>query len=187
MGKKRKRPVKNGGATDQLPRKQRDCKAASEHLGKSSDERAHHSHPVISSYYPKVLTLREYLLEQLPVSSKSRRRRIGSLGLGLDIQQGGAGPDANADGQSRDEDPQVIQTIAHLLDSTLIGILKEPGPTVDQTRLREFVAFTQSQERSFVDATDTGPTCAQSEVNLDIILFLYRSRCLRSSLCCPQR
>lgn len=121
------------------------------------------------------------------MSSKSRRRRIGSLGLGLDIQQGGAGPDANADGQSRDEDPQVIQTIAHLLDSTLIGILKEPGPTVDQTRLREFVAFTQSQERSFVDATDTGPTCAQSEVNLDIILFLYRSRCLRSSLCCPQR
>lgn len=35
--------------------------------------------PVLSIYYPRVITLRAYILELLPTSSKSRRRKVASI------------------------------------------------------------------------------------------------------------
>lgn len=37
-------------------------------------------HPLLRLYYPQVLTLRNYLLSRLPLSSKSRRRRVATAG-----------------------------------------------------------------------------------------------------------
>jgi telomerase reverse transcriptase len=135
MGKKRKRPIKDRGPTP------------SSHNGITKSTRRFRTapisrtHPVISLYYQKVFTLRDYLLQQLPSTSKSRRRRI----LSLDS------PDAST------------SALAQLLDSTLVGV-NDSCPTVNSERQKEYLSFTQSQSRSLLVSTDTGPNCPQSEV-----------------------
>ncbi|GAD98225.1 telomerase reverse transcriptase [Paecilomyces variotii No. 5] len=143
MGKKRKRPARQ----TETPSKR--VQVAS----KPSRENET-THPVISRYYLRVLTLRQYLLEQLPPSSKSRRRRVASLG-----RQGG--------------DEENIEALATLLDSTLVGILRETNRKNDQERQKDFAAFTQSQYKSSLTSTDTGPTCPQSEIVDFVILTLF--------------
>lgn len=137
MGKKRKRPGKSStgttGTTD-TPK-----------LPVSTTVKKRTSHPVISLYYREVVTLRQYLLRQLPATSKSRRRRIASLGS----------TQAQDDSESG---------LVDLLDSALVGVLKESSPSIDSERQRDYLAFTQSQSRSILVSTDTGPTCPQSEV-----------------------
>lgn len=130
MGKKRKRPAKG-------PAKGR--ATASEPLALDQT-----THPVISLYYRQLLTLRQYLLNQLPITSKSRRRRITSLST-----------------SSQDRNTAVL---AALLDSTLVGVLKDRSPSIDSERQRDYRAFTQSQSRSTLISTDTGPNSPQSEV-----------------------
>lgn len=98
-----------------------------------------HSHPVLSLYYRQILPLRLYLLRNLPVASKVRRRRIASLGVSK-------GPDTDSN-------------LVRLLDTTLVGVLHE-SPTVEcQRRCRDLLAFTQSQSQS-----QLGSTCTQTEV-----------------------
>lgn len=147
MGRKRKRPFKDGGPTP------------SSHTGITTSPRFKNpqdpislekkKHPVISLYYRHVMSLREYLLQHLPVTSKLRRRRILIL-------------DSRAD-RHPDTHPQRL-TLAELLDSTLVGVLKESSPTITLERQREYSSFSSSQSRSILTSTDTGPTCPQSEV-----------------------
>ncbi|KAJ5442593.1 reverse transcriptase [Penicillium cf. griseofulvum] len=153
MGKKRKRPIKDHGPT------------SSSHIGLTTSPRRFRtphapisletktSHPVISLYYRHVVPLREYLLQQLPVTSKSRRRRI----LTLDSRE-----DQDSNAQSK--------TLAELLDSTLVGVLKESSETLNSERQREYSSFNESQSRSILTSTDTGPTCPQSEV-VDFVIW----------------
>lgn len=144
MGKKRKRPQKpKNGPT---PSSQTSITAAPSRFesSKGSVARGNHTHPVISLYYRQVLSLRQYLLSQLPVTSKLRRRRITALR---------ASPDRTN-----------VQPLADLLDTTIVGLLKESSPTIDSQRQKDYRAFTQSQSRSVVVSTDTGPTSPQSEV-----------------------
>ncbi|PGH29534.1 telomerase reverse transcriptase [[Emmonsia] crescens] len=132
-------------------------------------------HPVLSLYYPRVVTLRSYLYEQLPLSSKSRRKKVASLGLekqdgsdsspySLSSQQVGAGVQ-----QTKEE----IQALAGILDSTLVGILKEPDSAINNSRQKEFAAFTQSQVRSSMECTDIGATTSQSDIVDFAILTLF--------------
>ncbi|KAJ6147666.1 Telomere reverse transcriptase [Penicillium chrysogenum] len=153
MGKKRKRPIKDRGPT------------SSSHMGITTSPRRFRtshapislgtetSHPVISLYYLQVVPLREYLLQQLPVTSKSRRRRI----LTLDSRE-----DQETNAQS--------QTLAELLDSTLVGVLKESSPTLNSERQKQYSSFNESQSRPILISTDTGPTCPQSEV-VDFVIW----------------
>ncbi|KAJ5312719.1 hypothetical protein N7508_003549 [Penicillium antarcticum] len=147
MGKKRKRPIKDRGPPSSHPSitSPRRFRNPASSTGKTS-------HPVISLYYRQVVTLREYLLQQLPVTSKSRRRRI-LTGLRAD-----------------DSASETSQTLAHLLDSTLVGVLKESSPTLNSERQKEYLSFTQTQSRSILVSTDTGPTCPQSEV-VDFVIW----------------
>lgn len=151
MGQKRKRPVKNGASTSTS--QSRLSSAAGRFRTKqfpSHGDQIQHPHPVISLYYQQVLTLRQYLLQKLPLTSKSRRRRILSL----------KSPIAREKDHRQYEEP--AQILANLLDTTLIGVPKEISPAGDQTRQLDFAAFTQSQDRS--ECTDTDPSCPQSEV-----------------------
>lgn len=150
MGKKRKRPIKDRRPTSlshtgitTSPRRFRTPHAPIS-LGTKT------SHPVISLYYRHVVPLREYLLQQLPVTSKSRRRRILTLGSRED--------------QETNAQSQTSQTVAELLDSTLVGVLKESSPTLNLERQKQYSSFNESQSRSILVSTDTGPTCPQSEV-----------------------
>lgn len=145
MGKKRKRPAKP--AADRLNN--------TKHRKQDGDARCStQSHPVLSRYYPRVVTLRQYLLDELPFTSKARQRRIASLGKPprSDVEE-----TANGDRDERDK------ALALLLDQTLIGVFKKTTSAVVEARQRDFAAFTQSEERSLL-CTDTGPCSPQSEV-----------------------
>lgn len=113
------------------------------------------THPVISLYYPHVLTLRQYLLRQLPVSSKLRRRRIASLSVAT---------------AAKDKDHRWsahVPDLVHLLDTTLVGVLHESPPTISQERRRDLAIFTESQSQSQSQPqseSQLGSTSAQSEV-----------------------
>lgn len=143
MGKKRTRPGKSRGPT--ASSQSTTTGSARFKCLKSPVARTDQpTHPVISLYYRELLTLRQYLLRQLPVSSKLRRRRIASLGA------------------SRAETGD--EALVTLLDSTLVGVLKQSTPKDDSDRQRDYRAFTQSQSRSILASTDTGPVSPQSEV-----------------------
>lgn len=114
---------------------------------------AHHHHPVISRYYSQVVSLRTFLLSSLPSSSKSRRRKVASID----------------------------NKLAHLLDTTLVGIDKQPDEATTQSRQRDLAVFTQSQARSSRDSTDTGASCPQSELVDFVILTLFNRPVNRNS------
>ncbi|PYH96899.1 hypothetical protein BO71DRAFT_319834 [Aspergillus ellipticus CBS 707.79] len=165
MGKKRKRPVKGDRAQDKSS--QTDSAPAptcfKSQSSLSPDHPAGHSHPVISLYYPQTVPLRQYLLRQIPPSSKSRRRRIASVRDDCSAEA--------SDDRSKDQ----CQGLANLLDSTLVGILKESPPTCNQERRRELIAFTQSQSKSKIIGTDSGPLCAQTEI-VDFVVSSHFNR-----------
>jgi hypothetical protein len=78
-------------------------------------------HHVLSACYPKVCTLRNYLLASLPASSRVRRKRL------------------NAHGREDD---------TCILDVSLIGVSKEPSLSLMRSRKGDFASFTQSQHRA---------------------------------------
>lgn len=148
MGKKRKRPVKDD-AIGPRSTASRVVSTSSKHDGIAG----HHPHPLISLYYPRVLTLRQYLLQQIPVSSKARRRRIAAVRV-----------DETNQGLLHGDSTTPVHEVANLLDNTLVGVLKEwPSTSSVETR-RKLARFTQSLSRSQLDSTDIGAVCAQSEV-----------------------
>lgn len=142
MGKKRKRSIKDRGPTPSS----HISITGSRCFRTSTPNSRETSHPVISLYYRKVVSLRDYLLQQLPVTSKSRRRRILTLGSRTDAES------------------QTSLTLAQLLDSTLVGVLQDSCPTFASQRQKEYWSFNESQSRSLLASTDTGPSCPQSEV-----------------------
>lgn len=103
-------------------------------------------HPLLSLYYTRVLTLRDYLLWKLPTSSIIRRRNLVKPKVDSD------GCDATNAG------------LQATLDGTFVGILEETKPTVDAIRQRDFQAFTQSQQRASVTQYGSPEDYLQSEV-----------------------
>ncbi|KAJ6013379.1 hypothetical protein N7540_007970 [Penicillium herquei] len=150
MGKKRKRSRK----TEHTPASQTSITTGRFKSFHPIARDSHTTHPVISLYYRQVFSLRQYLLNQLPTTSKLRRRRITSLR---------SSPDRSN-----------IQPLVDLLDTTLVGVLNESSPTVQSERQKEYRAFTQSQSRSVLVSTDTGPTSPQSEVVDFVIGQLFK-------------
>jgi telomerase reverse transcriptase len=81
-------------------------------------------HPVLSKYYAQVLSLREYILTQLPSSSRIRRKKVSAVGIA------GKSPDLYVS--------EVERSLGILLDSTLIGLpeitANEEGPQPDESK-----------------------------------------------------
>ncbi|KAI9374345.1 hypothetical protein BJX61DRAFT_314572 [Aspergillus egyptiacus] len=153
MGKKRKRPLKNKthGESKQHPYRVD---------GSITPSEPEVSHPVLSLYYYQVVTLRQYILQRIPRSSKSRRRRIAAVRS-----------DNAVDGST---DRGHGQDLAGLLDTTLVGIRDELSPTHCQERRRDFIAHTQAQVVSQLN-TDTGPQSLQSEI-VDFVISSFFTR-----------
>ncbi|RAH68937.1 telomerase reverse transcriptase, partial [Aspergillus aculeatinus CBS 121060] len=163
MGKKRKRPVK--GKHAQGHSSQIRITAAStgfrDQSGFSSDHATKLTHPVISLYYQEVVTLRQFLLRQIPSASRSRRRKIASVGTNLE-----EGANHSCSDSQRE--------LAILLDSTLVGITQDPSPARDQERSQELAALRKSQPKSQLASTDTGPPCAQAELVDRAIALIWK-------------
>ncbi|EEP82887.1 predicted protein [Uncinocarpus reesii 1704] len=177
MGKKRKLGARDTGPTEPQKRARHNPKD-------SQSQSAPPTHPVLSLYYPRVLPLRAYLLTLLPPSSKSRRRKLASLGVQHPPDHAAhkpaptpsgevVPPPAQADGAQQDR----VRQVAALLDTALVGVLS-PLDRVDvHARQREFAAFTQSQFRSsLVRSTDGGATSSLKEIVDFAILTLFNQQ-----------
>lgn len=115
-------------ATDTVPRKKR---VQTINIQSNKHEHIHNdnhsmSHELLSLYYPRILSLRQFLLSSLPLLSPSHRRRLTTYGC-----------DSEADTRN-----------PHFFDSTLVGVFSEPQTTVREARKRDFIAFTQLQQKS---------------------------------------
>jgi len=81
---------------------------------------------LLAQYYPKVVSLREYLLLKLPTSSKVRRKKILSLGHKSHVE----------------ETEQENQSLAEFLDNVLVGISPCAEP-LKKVRLKQWNSFSQ--------------------------------------------
>lgn len=79
------------------------------------------SHDVLSVCYPEVVSLRQYLADSLPVTSRARRRKLTT---------------------------HVLEDGSAFLDTTLVGVPTKVEQRIKEDRNREFILFTQSQQRS---------------------------------------
>ncbi|KAH7077248.1 hypothetical protein FB567DRAFT_146392 [Paraphoma chrysanthemicola] len=156
---KRKRDSHASGATRKKARRAGPASQSANATPTSTD------HPVLQRLYPEVLTLRHYLLSQLPRSSKNRRRRLFHLGLA---------PPAGHGEPTSDIDRELGQ----LLDSTLIGCSSDassrPAVQTLENREREIKSFTQQRSQSTSGATYEPGYFRQSEIVDFVVWLLFR-------------
>jgi hypothetical protein len=133
-------------------------KLAKETKGSNGDALV--THALLSQYYPRLQTLRDYLLCRLPKSSRLRRKKISSIG--------------------RQAEPRGIPSdIEHLvcraLDTTLVGTFGEQESAESDNRWEEFISFSQRGDESYVTLSEglAGSAYFQSEVRT--CSFLSRS------------
>lgn len=121
-------------------------------------------HVLLAQYYPKVQTLRQYVLDKLPPTSKIRRKKVAAVG--------NAEPDAATTAQSSRGNPENIRAVlAALLDTTLIGthvLPSEIAKAQSDSCLQQWIDYSQRGDDSHV--TISGGVASaihfQSEVSL---------------------
>lgn len=113
--------------------------------------------PVLQRFYPRLLTLRHYLLSVLPKSSRNRRRKLAQLGR----------PVASNKATSTCE-PDI--ELGQLLDSTVIGE-HQTAKTNDEEqltreRIKDIETFTQQLSPAVTGGTFEPGYFKQAEVGL---------------------
>jgi telomerase reverse transcriptase len=106
---------------------------------------------LLSQYYPKVLTLRDYLLSKLPASSKVRRKKISAAKQRIR--------------SDRVDDTELDDScLAKYLDRTLVGVQEEESPKDE--RWKQWTYFSQHADNSesTIRSGDGDGDCSQSEV-----------------------
>lgn len=113
-------------------------------------------HPVLSQYYPHVRSLREYIIAQLPSSSRIRRRKISSVGFAIKY------PDSPL--------PDVERSLGALLDTTLVGFAK---PTTEEEgyRMDGWRNFSQRGNESYVTLSNGVAGFVESQALVSECLF----------------
>ncbi|KAF3038844.1 hypothetical protein E8E12_007738 [Didymella heteroderae] len=113
--------------------------------------------PVLQRFYPRLLTLRHYLLSVLPKSSRNRRRKLAHLGR----------PIASNNATSICE-PDV--ELGRLLDSTVIGQCEtakiDGQEQLTKERVRDIETFTQQLSPAITGGTFQPGYFKQAEVGL---------------------
>ncbi|UNI21054.1 RNA-directed DNA polymerase [Purpureocillium takamizusanense] len=126
-------------------------------------QRPHAESPVsrdlLKQYYPKVQTLRDYVLCRLPGTSRLRRKKITSLGNGP---------------QCGEVEPR----LAGVLDSTLVCSRDEQAGSKDEkdSAYKQYLSFSQRGDESCVTLTDAtaGAYSVQAEIVDFVIWLLFR-------------
>jgi telomerase reverse transcriptase len=116
---------------------------------------------LLAQYYPRVVSLREYLLLKLPTTSKVRRKKIISVGRKCSVEGG-----------------QEECGLAGFLDSVLVGILNCVQLS-QEDRLKQWSSFSQRADISastLANLSGAG-VFSQSEVRVSV-LFRLECRCL---------
>lgn len=112
-------------------------------------------HDLLSLYYPRLLTLRGYLLSRLPQISKTRRRTIHALG-----RQDAKGIHTNW--RYTHTDSRHVQQLAYVLDTTLVAA-GEVTPRDSEERVRDYASFSQQNHESTIMSLDSARS-SQAEV-----------------------
>lgn len=111
-------------------------------------------------HYPVVSTLREHVLSSLPDTSRIRRKKITALG---------SSKDASA----------IEKQLAHVLDSTLVGISASTSPKSESERAtwQQWLSFSQRADESNVTISNgiAASIASQSEI-IDFVIWLLFSR-----------
>ncbi|KAK9770635.1 putative Telomerase reverse transcriptase [Seiridium cardinale] len=118
-------------------------------------------HEVLSQYFSEVVTLRTYVLSELPATSRIRRKKIASIGV---------------------QKPEIIeisaveQSVGILLDTVLVGLTEQPKRASDD-RWEQWASFTQKGDESYVTLSDglAGAAHSQSEI-VDFVIWRLFSR-----------
>lgn len=158
-GKKKRRreniPTAAGGFSDG-PRPTKKTKTGPSESLQSPDAV---KHALLAQYYPTTLTLRQYVLDNLPASSRIRRRKIAAVGSehAVGVERAQRVPDAEARAQ-----------LATLLDTTLVGLHVRPpevARALSVSRLQQWTEYSQKDD-SLVTLTggDASAIHFQSEV-----------------------
>lgn len=124
-------------------------------------------HAVLSSYFPTLLSLREYILKSLPSPSRLRRKKISEIG------------------KSAGEYSTLAQelSLGKLLDNTLVGTYREVRPLTEinqRDTWKQYLAYAQSQgfaQNDLLSIKDvfTPGVSAQSKI-VDFVIWLLFSR-----------
>lgn len=112
---------------------------------------------LLSQYYTEVLTLREYLLSKLPTSSKTRRKKIISIGrIGAPIRLP----------KAADADELKLASLIRVLDHTLVGVSATTVQNIPEDHLKQWNTFSQRMDVSETirDNSTLEAHCSQSEV-----------------------
>ena len=111
-------------------------------------------HAVLNQLYPRVCSLRVYVLSRLPSTSKIRRRKVAAVG--------------RADGAPGSTLSEAERSVAALLDQTLVGVSSEESTckVPADNRLEQWAAFSQKGDESYVTLSDgiAGSKFSQTEV-----------------------
>ena len=102
---------------------------------------------VLSTCYPTVLSLREYLRARLPRKSTRRKQLNASLGVPIDA----------------------------VLDAWQVGVLAEPCTETKRARSEDFAAFTQSQSPQSQAHTSRTQTCTIDDVLSFVAWHLFNN------------
>jgi len=167
MGRKRKRP--GGFEPDGVPVSASVKRQKNRHPTLSVENSA--GHLVLGRYYPKVQTLRQYLLSKLPNSSKSRRRKIASLVCNPkddDLKFRSAG--------NEDSDEKGDSQLATLLDSTLVAVGEVTASELI-CRTKDFEFFSQQLSSTVASSLGEG-TVSQPEVCAGLLVIFLKSSLL---------
>ena len=123
------------------------------------------SHPTLAIYYAHISTLRNYLLSKLPSVSKSRRRRIASIGqcrsrvlVPEEFQPAGTHDHGDSQDSADNHNP-----VTSLLDSVLVCATSLKASESDSVRAQELDAFSQQASHTAGSSTG-GQVCSQSDV-----------------------
>jgi telomerase reverse transcriptase len=105
----------------------------------------HIAHPLLTLYYPRVASLREFLFGRLPKASRARKQRLASIPryhAGEHAQTGGAihGPPV----------PNDLATagLSKLLDTTLVGFDHGKTPQIAEQLSQAYEEFSRKSQRT---------------------------------------
>lgn len=123
------------------------------------------THPVLSQYYPRLWTLREYLVAKLPAASRKRRRRLLHL--------------RNEQDDSLLESSSQVSRVCQILDNTIVGSSSELKPLGPASHSDEVETYTQQLAGSAGYDPKTAKFI-QSEVSIRIGVIQGSHRLLKS-------
>lgn len=125
---------------------------------------------LLTKYYPDVLSLRDYLLSKLPVSSKVRKKKLLSVGRKTsanteDLVGRGGDDGDDDDNDDNDDGNDEDRVLGNFLDGTLIGVSSNNGLS-QEDRLKEWNSFSQRGDTSVSTIANSSSTdiYSQSEV-----------------------